>query len=57
MEKNMIKVALDISKGIAVQAKGSPATIVGYGAAAGIVLIAGVVAASACEAGKKLLGK
>jgi hypothetical protein len=36
MSKNAITVALDVYKGIAVQAKGTPATIVAVSAAAAI---------------------
>ena len=36
---NTINVAIDASKGLAVQAKGDPAKIVAFGAAAGLVFI------------------
>ncbi|WP_162295081.1 MULTISPECIES: hypothetical protein [unclassified Myxococcus] len=35
-----IKVAVDVSRGIAVHAKGDPATIVAVGAAAGVAFLA-----------------
>jgi hypothetical protein len=56
VSKNTIKVVIDISKGIAVQAKGHPANVVSYGTAAAVVLIAGVVGAGAYEGGKALFG-
>ncbi len=37
---DVIKVAVDVSKGILVQAKGHPAKVVGYAAAAGVAFVA-----------------
>lgn len=50
-----IKVAVDAQRGIAVQARGNPATIVAYGATAGIVFISVGVAAGAYYGVKALL--
>ncbi len=38
-EQDVIKVAVDVGKGIAVHAKGNPAQIVAVGAAAGIAVV------------------
>jgi hypothetical protein len=40
-----IEVAVEASRGIAVRAKGTPADIIAYGAAAALVLVGGAVAA------------
>ncbi|MDR0841868.1 MAG: hypothetical protein LBP68_00425 [Acidobacteriota bacterium] len=54
---NAIKVAIEVGKGIAVHAKGTPATIVAVGAAAGVAVIAVAVGYGAYEGGKLLLQK
>lgn len=53
---NSIKVAIDLSKGIAVQARGKPSQIVAYGAAAAVVFVGAAVGVSAFNGGKALVG-
>jgi hypothetical protein len=52
-----IKVAVDVSKGIMVHARGNPATIVSVAAAAGIAFVAAGVGAGAYYGGKAVYEK
>lgn len=51
-----IKVAVHASRGIMVSARGTPATIVAYGAAAALVLVGGALAAGVYYTVKELKG-
>jgi hypothetical protein len=51
---NAITVAIQASKGIAIQAKGTPANIVAYGAAAAVVFVGVAAAMGAYEGGKAI---
>jgi len=53
---NSIKVAVDLSKGILVQAKGRPAKIVAYGASAAVVFVSVAVGYGGYQGGKALYG-
>ena len=53
---NSIKVAIDLSKGILVQAKGHPAVIVSYGAAAAVVFASVAIGYGSYQGGKALYG-
>lgn len=55
-KEDAIKVAVEVSKGIAVQAKGNPAKIVAYGAAAGIVFVSIAVVYGTYNGGKEAIG-
>lgn len=50
-EIDAIKVAIDVAEGIMVEANGSPAKIVAYGAAAGIVFVSVAVGCTAYNVG------
>lgn len=52
MAVQSIKVAVDLSRGLLVQAKGPPAKIVAYGASAAVVLVSVAVGYGAIEAGR-----
>lgn len=52
MAAQSIKVAIELSKGILVHAKGPPAKIVAVGAAAAVVLVAAAATYGAVEGGK-----
>jgi hypothetical protein len=54
---DVIKVAVQVGKGIAVHAKGHPAKIVAFGAAAGVAVIATAVGYGGYVGGKLLLQK
>jgi hypothetical protein len=51
-----IKVAVDLSKGIFVQAKGHPAKVVAYGASAAVVFAAVALGYGGYQGGKALYG-
>jgi hypothetical protein len=53
---NSIKVAIDLSRGIAVQARGKPSNIVAFGAAATVVFVGAAVGVSAFNGGKVIVG-
>ncbi len=57
MGQQSIKVAVDVSKGIMVHARGNPAQIVSVAAAAGIIFVAAGVGAGAYYSGKAVYEK
>lgn len=54
---DVIKVAVQVGKGIAVHARGNPARVVAFGAAAGVGVVATAVGYGAYCGGKYLLEK
>jgi len=55
-KEDAIKVAVEVSRGIAVQAKGNPAKVVAYGAAAAIAFVGIAVGIGTYNGGKKAIG-
>lgn len=53
-EDEVIKVVINISEGIMVEAKGHPAKVVAYGAAAGVVIVSGSVVYGGVKGGRLL---
>ena len=51
-----LEVALDLSRGILVRAKGHPARVVSYGAAAAVAFVGAAVGYGAYRGGKALYG-
>lgn len=49
-----LELAFDLSKGIIVSAKGAPARVVSYGAAAAVAFVGAAVGYGAYQGGKKL---
>lgn len=56
-KSDVIKVAVQVGKGIAVHAKGHPAKVVAVGAAAGVAVVATAVGYGTYCGGKYLLEK
>ncbi|MDP1675323.1 MAG: hypothetical protein Q8L88_00545 [Bacteroidota bacterium] len=56
-QQDVIKVAVQVGKGIAVHAKGHPARVVAVGAAAGVAVVATAVGYGSYVGGKLLLQK
>ena len=56
-KSDVIKVSVEVGKGILVYANGNPAKIVAVGAAAGVAVVATAVGYSAYAGGKYLLQK